>query len=73
MRGENNCTLLMLSNLAEPDWLNINCYEKILPYIICYEQKPQQGKFCLEETSVFEMRVCALHTLRANGNCFLFE
>ena len=30
-----NCTLMLLSNLAEPDWISIPCNYKILHCVVC--------------------------------------
>ena len=29
------CTLLMLTNLAEPDWIQVNCSDKLLTSVFC--------------------------------------
>ena len=31
----NHCTLLLLSNLAYPQWVSVDCYKPILHHIIC--------------------------------------
>ena len=31
-----NCTMLLASNLAYPEWININCDETILTHVVCF-------------------------------------
>lgn len=34
------CTILLISNLMEPQWVSVSCSEKLLPHVIC-SQRPQ--------------------------------
>ena len=41
-----SCTLMMLENLAKPEWISTPCTEKILTDIICVKQnRPNEGGF----------------------------
>ncbi len=30
------CYMMLVSNLAEPQWVTVNCYQKILPTVLCF-------------------------------------
>ena len=36
---DRKCTLVLISNLAEPDWLSIHCNVKLLQNIICIKRE----------------------------------
>ena len=37
-----SCTLMLLSNLREPDWISVSCDKKLLNAIICKIQDKTQ-------------------------------
>ena len=39
------CTLMLLSNLAEPDWISISCKEKLLNFIVCTKKTITTNSF----------------------------
>ncbi len=35
------CALLLMSNLAYPEWVSINCHERLLTNVFCFSEKPK--------------------------------
>ena len=35
-----HCTLMLLMNLAETEWVQIDCHQKLLTSVLCVTQKP---------------------------------
>ena len=33
------CSLMLLSNLAEPEWISVQCSEKLLYFVLCTKKK----------------------------------
>ena len=44
------CTMLLLQNLAQPDWVSINCHEKLLSHMVCEEIHSQQPTHFVQST-----------------------
>ena len=63
------CNMMLLLNLAEPDWVSIPCDKNLLRYTLCYKDKPLT-KTGMEKTN--DYLVCSKgHTL-AKRNCYVF-
>ena len=41
--NDNNCTLMMLENLAKPEWISVSCTEKILTDVVCVKENEVNG------------------------------
>ena len=37
-KGPERCSMMLLSNLAEPEWIQISCTEKLLVDVICVKR-----------------------------------
>ena len=38
-----DCTLMMLENLAKPEWISVSCSEKILTDVVCVKENKVKG------------------------------
>ena len=67
-----DCSLLMLSNLAYPEWISINCNEAILTHIVCVKDiiktLDENDDVSITATKKYCGRSAFLH----NGSCYLF-
>ncbi len=69
------CTLLLLSNLAEAEWISINCSQKLLPHILCAQNtnKSFQANSSFENhESVENIKSCFSGDIIVNGTCYMF-
>ena len=44
VKGTEQCTMMLFSNLAEPDWIFISCNEPYLYIVVCSKNKQLQAK-----------------------------
>ena len=70
------CTLLLLTNLAEPDWIQVNCSDKLLTSVFCITEnnnkifsKESQLKYNLMST---KDKSCSSSSILKDNNCFIF-
>ncbi len=61
---ENVCTMLLLHNLATPQWISINCSEDLLSQAMCRIDRRMQST----RTNCY----CLFFQTGKNSNCFLF-
>ncbi len=68
------CTLL-LTNLAEAEWLNVNCSQKLLPHILCAKNthlSSLENSSYYNQKNVKDVKSC-LHTdFDVNSTCYAF-
>ena len=70
---DTTCFMMLLVNLAEPDWIQIDCHQKILPNVLCYLQKTsKEGKMNTNVTFVHERKACPKSQILKNNSCYLF-
>ena len=69
--GNKNCTLLYLSNLAQPYWISINCNDKLINHVICFSKR-QNGSLESKMTGDLS-QVCERSAILFNGSCFYFH
>ncbi len=67
------CTLMVLSNLADPQWSTINCSKSLLPNAVCMnkEQTRFKEKY-FNFSALFSSKNCPLAFLLRNGSCYHF-
>ena len=69
VRLSQSCTLLLVSNLAKPQWLSVKCNKKLLPNIICQKKlifAQQHNKtFSIDDVS------CKPQLILFHGICYL--
>ena len=64
------CTIMLLTNLAEPEWISIDCNQKITGDIMCMVPRHVNvnTNISLEEKSVIYKNPC----ISITGKCYLF-
>ncbi len=67
--SEGNCSLLLVTNLAYPQWVSVHCYDAMLDHIVCFKRKQI---FVGLTVSGFERYVCAKSALHHSGYCYSF-
>ncbi len=65
-RQKGNCTLLLLSNFAQAEWLNVDCNKKLLSHVYCMHCKHDVKLHENTNTSLF----CKNRYLEMNDQCF---
>jgi len=73
---ENNtrCTMMLLTNLAHPEWININCQENLLSHVMCVEDI----SYLFENLSEYYKEIklypfCSSKEIMILGHCFSFQ
>ncbi len=68
------CTLMLLSNLMEPHWLNVGCTTKLLAHVLCTEQQTNDinGSVLHDQDSQKHDVACSWNTIALNDSCFAF-
>ena len=64
-----SCSLMLLSNLAEIQWLNVPCFEKLLPHVLCFKYHTNNlpsNRTSLDQTS------CPVNFVVFHKLCYLF-
>ncbi len=70
--GPQKCTIILLENLAQPDWVNIDCHDKLLPIFFCMSQKDGMNKTEMgieHQNNIF----CSPKVVSFKQRCFAFE
>ena len=67
----NKCMLMLLSNLAEPDWISIPCKQKFLYFVMCVKKDTfkKDPKFTDNTTNII---YCHIFQIIAHGDCYSF-
>ena len=68
------CTSMLLSNLAEPEWIQIDCNHDILASVICVQNKRNHNtsnKFTQHRQQLITK--CQSWSLSKNNECFMFH
>ena len=71
LHSDKLCTIMMVANLADPEWININCDEKILGDILCQVNQPRPREHKQIKT-LPEMFGCSKTQIRNGDYCFEF-
>ncbi len=68
------CTLMLLSNLAEAEWLSVDCDEKLLAHVLCVEKSTCTAHTVSKE-DVFraKLTMCDNQSLKLNKSCYAFH
>ena len=68
------CTLILLSNLEEPEWIQIECDKNLLASVFCVQNKRQESvkqAFGYHEQKLVTQ--CPNLSVVKNNKCFMFE
>ncbi len=68
--SRSQCSLMLLTNLAEPNIININCEYKLLPYAACVKFGIQHVK---ANNYSEKMKHCPAGALLLGNKCWLFQ
>ena len=67
-----NCTLMLLSNLQEPDWISVSCNQKLVNTVIC-KIEDQRDFIAINETKIHaKFHFCKSTTVVINDKCYSF-
>ena len=67
-----SCTLMLLSNLREPDWISVPCDKKLVNTVICKIQKETKDRLIIDNLISSEFHLCQLNTILVNVKCYAF-
>ncbi len=71
------CMIMLLTNLAEVEWINIHCSEKLLQHIVC-GSRPKLSPSSLSQSTVnreaiMSSKMCLNHQISKDVLCFEFK
>ena len=61
------CNLMLLSNLREPEWVPVNCKEKLLHFAICKYKRTNYNNYNIQD-----LYFCKSTNLLVNNKCYIF-
>ena len=64
------CTMLLLLNLAKPQWITIGCHDKLVKQVVCSYKKEHSSDSHVLITS--KRHICERTSVLYKGWCFLF-
>ena len=68
----NYCTLMLLSNLREPDWISTSCNERLLAFTVCRKMATTKGKYKISKYKFASLYLCKSDHIIVNGKCYSF-
>ena len=68
------CGLMMVHNLAEPEWLSIMCDQPLLSYVLCTVDSTDMdySQMFLNKESISQKEWCQYSHIKKKDNCFVF-
>ncbi len=66
------CALMLLHNLAHPDWISVNCSHALLGDTLCVVEPKAKLDPTGEIITSPDNKMCPMFTLVRDGQCFLF-
>ena len=66
------CSMMLLSNLAEPEWIQINCTEKLLADVICVKRTDPLDVRKTNYQPMGIRMICPVNAISKGARCFLF-
>ena len=67
-----NCTLMLLSNLREPDWISVSCNKNLVNTIICKQKHRSENSNIVDINEKSEFYFCKSNTIVINDKCYSF-
>ncbi len=70
--GDQTCTLLLMPNLAQPHWINIDCKEKLLVHIMCQVSSPAEYSYdgSFNKQTLHRTHSCSLGSFYKEAHCY---
>ncbi len=65
------CSLMLLTNLAEPEWVSVNCSWKLLKHILCLSRQIDRAQEMENSTSLTETQKCLFSDIVFHNRCYL--
>ena len=75
LKRRNGCVVMVIHILAQPDWINIPCFQKIPPFVVCQKMINQrEGKNVYTRNGSLDMEVemCQNDALLIKNRCISF-
>ncbi len=66
------CTLMLFTNLAAPEWIPVNCSRKMIHDFFCKIQKVTNASFSSAKNFEHRTQLCSSQQIRKHEKCFLF-
>ena len=70
--GTKRCTMMLLSNLAEPEWISVSCTNRLLTDILCMTKRLDKSTFQHNGIQHNLNKSCSIESLIWKNNCYLF-
>ena len=67
-----NCTLMLLSNLREPDWISVSCNKNLVNTIICKKEDRIESSNNIGIIKTAEFHFCKSNTVLIGDKCYSF-
>ena len=72
-KSVNKCFLMLLSNLAEPNWVSVVCDQPLLAVITCIKDNIKKNFTDVQRTFVGICEFCARSAILVHGICYEFH
>ncbi len=69
-KGHGHCTLMLMSNMAEPEWVGVKCEQPLLFHVFC-EQELQNSQLPSVENKFHEI-FCSTGSILTSKECYSF-
>ena len=69
--SKHSCTLLLLTNVAEVEWINVNCSQKMLNQVLCKKMNSQKHKINYR-MNLRHYKTCSRWHITNKDRCLLF-
>ena len=66
------CTIMLLSNLAEPEWISIPCNRKFLYFVFCTKKNKLNYLHCQNVTNNITVKSCEHFQITIMKDCYSF-
>ena len=67
-----SCTMMLLRNLAEPEWISVPCRQKLLLTVVCRVDQKSRRNETTETTQQSGTRSCPKQNVLKGGTCYFF-
>ncbi len=66
------CTLMWLTNLAEPDWMSVHCHNEVMQYVLCRSRDARKLNDATNIENMEASQVCRPVHVKLNKECLFF-